>query len=702
MESFRDLTPLFRPRGIAVVGATPRGNRGLEVLRNLRRFGFEGATYAVNPKHDEIDGFPCVPTLGQLGAGTDLVVVAVAAERVVDVVDDAGMAGIPAAVVIASGFGDGGLGERRRDDLRSVLEMHGMVAVGPNCYGLLDVHQKVAAYSGSIVDPLEPGGVALILQSGALTHAVTDSAVDRGLGLSAIVTTGNELSASLADYVAWFANDPCSTVLGIFLEGLRDPVAFAAAARRARTAGKPVVVLATGRSGRGRSAALAHTGAVAGSGSALSGLLRSVGAIQVHDLDEFRETLLLLSSVPAPRAPGAAVVSISGGGTGLMADLAEEMGLSLPELSDDVRVGVQGVLPDFGVAANPLDATGAAAEDPAILPALMGQLARNPSVGAVCFAFNVGHGSLGQEGFYRQQGHLLAAFARTCETPTVAFSMTSGQVDQEIRRTLANANVPLLSGMRPSLTAIGSWLRWYQQDVNDAPPTPAARPLPGHREVVSGYDALAELETMGITIPPYEVVASPEEAAEAAVRVGFPCVLKIESPEILHKTEVGGVQTNLRSPEEVQRAAEAMWEKTRSAAPHAEINGFLVQGMVSGPTLECLLGVVRDPQVGLVLSVAPGGVLVELLGEAASMPVPVGAAQAESMLEGSALSRLLAGYRGAPPLDRQALVDAIVAFSDLAAAYGSGLAAAEINPLLVRARGKGVAAVDCLIIKEKK
>ena len=702
MPAFRDLTPLFRPRAIAVVGASPTGNRGQQVLANLRRFGFGGEVVAVNPRYDEVEGFRCVAKLTDAPEQTDLVVVAVSAQRAVDVVDQAGAIGARAAVVIASGFGEAGTDGQLRDELRAVLDRHDMVAVGPNCYGVLDAHTGLAAYSGSLVDPYERGGVALVLQSGALSHAITDSAVGRGLGLSALVTTGNEVSATLADYVAWLADDPRTTVIGIFLEGLRDPEAFVAACTRARAAGKPVVVLATGRSERGRSAALAHTGAIAGSGGALSGLLRSVGAVQVDDLDEFRESLLLFSSGPRPASDGLAMVSISGGGTGLMADLAERVGLTLPELSDHVRAGVQAVLPDFGSASNPLDATGAAAEDPSILSAVLTELASEPTVGAVGFAFNVGRGSLGQEQLYRQQAEVLAQFARTSGVPTVGLTMTAGPLDEGLCAPLREAGVPLLSGMRAGLVALAGWLRWSEPPLARPEVAVPARVIPGTGTVVGVLEAFAELGAAGVPTSAYELVTEPAAAAAAADRVGLPCVVKIESQDVLHKTDAGGVRVGLASTDEVTRAAEQVLADVRAAHPQAVLDGLLVQQMVTGPTVECLVGVVRDPQAGLVLSVAPGGVLVELLGEAASLPVPVSRAQVESLIDAGPLAKLLVGYRGQQPFDRGALVEAVVSFSRLAAAYGADLAAAEINPLLVRPRGQGVVAVDCLIVKEAR
>ena len=326
------LRPLLNPDSVAVVGASPKGNRGLTVLRNLRRFGGSNRrVYAVHPRLSEVDGVPAFPSLADLPEVPEFVAVTVGADRVVPILEEAGRLGTRAGLVIASGFGEGGVGRERRRALRDVTRRYGMALCGPNCYGVLNAVDGFAAYSGDIVEPFECGHVALVMQSGALTHSITDSAVGRGLGLSHLITTGNELATPLDAYISALVDDARVHVIGVFVEGLRDPVAFAAAARRAHEAGKPVVALTVGRSERGRAAAMAHTGAVAGSDQAMAGFLRSAGVVRVHDIDELRETLIAFSHPKKPPADGAALVSISGGGAGLLADLATDVGVALPQ-----------------------------------------------------------------------------------------------------------------------------------------------------------------------------------------------------------------------------------------------------------------------------------------------------------------------------------------------------------------------------------
>jgi len=699
--SFRNVQPLLAPRGIAVVGASPRGNRGTRVLENLARFGYAGEILVVNPGYDEVAGRRSVPSVADLPEEIDLVIVAVGADRAVDVVRESAEAGIRGFVVIGSGFGEGENGVERGQALTELIEKHDLVVCGPNCYGTLDLASGAAAYSGRIVDPLPAGNVALVMQSGALTHAVTDSAIGRGLAVSAIVTTGNEMSATVSDFVAWYADDETTDVIGVFIEGLRDAAAFAAACRRARERGKQVVVLASGRSDTGRRAAMAHTGAISGAAAALDGLLASVGATQVADLDEFRETLLLFSALagrPEPVAAGVAALSISGGACGLTADMADVVGVALPAFAAPTVAGLGSVLPDFAVANNPLDVTGAAAEDPAILAGALRVAVEDPAVGLVVFAMNVALAGPGQEDFYRHQARILADVATTAGKPVVLVAMTGGALDPGIAEIAAQGDVPVLLGIRPALRAIRSWLESSHAGTPAAPVIERMLEWPSAHHVAAGADALDALVAAGIPVARHRLVGSAAEVAEVVAGFDGPAVLKIESPDIAHKTEAGGVRLRV-SAAAAEDEAIALLADVAAAEPDARIEGVLVQEMVGGERLECLVGVVADPQVGLTMSIAPGGVLAELLGPAAARPVPLTAADAEALIDSSALGALLAGYRGAPAMDRSALVDLAVRFSRLAASLPD-LAAAEMNPVLVGVDGQGVVAVDCLLIRD--
>lgn len=698
--NFRDLQPLLRPRSIAVIGASQRANRGRRVIENLQRFGFEGQMYAVNPKYDDILGVPTVDSIAALPDGVDLIVLALGADAALVAAAEAGERGIGSAVLIGSGFGEGNVGVDRADELRAILAKYDMVACGPNCYGVFDVYSGTAAYAGRIIDPTERGNVALVMQSGALTHAVTDSAMGRGLGLSALVTAGNELSVTVSDYVAWYAQDDNTTTIGVFVEGLRDADKFAAACRLARANGKSVIVLASGRSEIGREAAMAHTGAIAGGPAALDGYLASIGAIRVDDLDELRETLLLFSAMPpaSGQPEGLAALSISGGASGLMADMAETVGMTLPRFNAGIVTELDSILPEFAGHNNPLDVTGAAAEDPTILSRSFEVVATEQSVGAIVFAINVGLTDPVQVDFYRSQVETVAAASANSAKPLVLLAITSGALDPSIAAVADAANMPVLMGLRPGMRALKSWLAAGSLTPSTAGAATTSTPWPFADAVVPGADAMRLLADGGVPMAPFGSATDVAGVRAVVEQIGVPVVLKIESPDIAHKSDVGGVKLKLGTADEAVAAAEEMLRVVGASEPDAMLTGFLAQQMVMGESLEVLVGVVRDPQVGLIVSVAPGGVLAELVGAAPSRPVPASREDIESLLDQSVLAKLLPGYRGSAVYDREALIDAVIAVADLAATLPD-LAALEINPLLVRPEGEGVVAVDALFIR---
>lgn len=705
----RDLRALLNPASIAVVGASPKGNRGLTVLQNLRRFGTSARLYAVHPRLTEVDGVPAFPTLSDLPEVPEFVAITVGADNVPPILEEAGRLGAKAGLIIASGFGEGGVGQDRRNQVVDSARRYGMELCGPNCYGVLNALDGFAAYSGDVVAPFETGSIAMVMQSGALTHSFTDSAVGRGLGLSHLITTGNELVTGLGEYVSALADDDRVRAIGVFIEGLRDPEAFAQAARRAHRAGKPVVALTVGRSEQGQAAAMAHTGAIAGNDQAMAGFLRSAGVIRVDDLDELRETLIAFTHGRRPAGEGAAFVSISGGGAGLLSDLSEAVGLSLPQPTGAAAEAISNRLPDFGTAANPLDATGAAVEDPEILPAVSAELAGVEGVGAVALALNVPGGSLGQEWLYRKQAQQWAELAETSPVPLVAITLVSGTVDAEVHDTLRNAGIPLLVGPRAGLAALQSWLAWHASEPRPVPeplefdvPAQTLRAQIGQAPVLSGKPALDLVSAAGIPTPTSKLVTSADEAAKAVADLGGTVAVKVESAQLAHKTEVGGVVLGVETPEEAADAVRRIQAQVQATAPQTPIDGYLVQSQVAKPQVECLLGAIRDPQVGMVVSVAPGGVLVELGGPVPSRPAPLSKDDVDELLDATPLGRLLGGYRGSPPADREALVDLVIRFSHLVHQLGEDVGAVEINPVLVNRAGHGAIAVDALFIQESQ
>ena len=325
-----------------------------------------------------------------------------------------------------------------------------MKVCGPNCYGIANVHGRCAPYSGGIVEPLVPGNIGFVLQTGAVTHALHDTMIGRGVGISAIVTSGNEAVVELAEYVDWMLDDPATGVIALFIEGLKNPSRFAAVAEKALRVGKPLVALKVGRSEQGQRATLAHTGSVAGSDQAYEGLFRKLGVIRAEDIDDMRETLILLASPRRPRGPGFALASISGGITTMLTDLAERCGLDTPAPSAATQARLAAALPDFGIALNPLDTTGALVENPAMLAEVAAAFLSDPGIGCFAFALNTPLGTAG----HRQRARMLAEVQRVNEKPLVCFSVASAGIDPTTVDTLASEGVPFLMGARETIRAM--------------------------------------------------------------------------------------------------------------------------------------------------------------------------------------------------------------------------------------------------------
>jgi len=690
------------PAAIAVIGASPRGNRGRVILDNIRACGFGGRLYAVSPRHAAIGDLPCHARLADLPEVPDLVAIALPAAAAVAALREAAAAGVRAAVMIAGGFAEGAAaGEVLEGEIRAIARASGMRVCGPNCYGIVNVATGAAPYSGGIVDPLRRGNVGYVLQSGALTHALHDTLRGRGPGISAIVTSGNETVVELAEYVDWLLDDPGTEVVALFIEGLRDPGRFARVAEKALRVGKPIVALKVGRSDRGRRATLAHTGAVAGSDAACEGLFRKWGVIRAGDIDEMRETLVLLAAGRRPAAAGVAIASISGGVTTLLADLAEAAGLETPAPAPATLVRLRAALPAFGVALNPLDTTGALAEDPAILSGVATAFLDDPAIGCFALALNSPAGTPG----HHDRARTLAAIQAGTDKPIVAFAVASAGVDADLVATLAAARIPLLVGARETMLALGRWIGLDRR--RRAMAADRGRPAAGtgrRAELPAGPAVLAEHAASAL-LRPYpglrfvagERAGSAAAAVAAAARLGHPVALKIDSPAIAHKTEAGGVRLGLLDAGAVERAFAAIMAGAAAHAPGARLDGVLVQTMAPRG-LEVLLGIARHAGFGLQLAVGVGGTLVEMLGEVALRPLPLTPADAEEMIDETRLGRLLEGFRGSGRRDRAALVAAILALSDAASDLGPRLEEVEINPLIVLAEGEGAVALDALAV----
>lgn len=699
---------LLRPESIAIVGASDRIGPGFNAWRALGFVGFTGRVYLVNPNKRELFGRPTYPSLDALPDPVDAVFVAVPLEAALDAVRQAAARGAGGAAVLTSGFGEAGpAGARAQQELQAIAEAHGMAVCGPNCLGLINFAGRTALFGTSLPDAVSRGGVAAVVQSGSIGIALLNAA--RGIGLSYLITSGNEAVTAAADYLEFLVDDPEVTVVIAFLEQLRQPERFLAAARRAHALGKPVIVVKTGRSERGRQAVMAHTGAVAGSDQACDAALRAAGVIRVDSLDDLLETALLVSTVrERPRARGVALLSPSGGEIALAMDVAESAGLELPP-APGAAPGLAALLPEFAHAGNPLDLTWTGLYDPSVARRCVELLGAEAAVGTLVLLQDAPRG-LGEQQATRYANLLrsVAEGAAAVGKPLVVVSNLSGEFHPAFEAAAREAGVPLLRGTPEGLFAVARFARWatglgdealpeYAAELAEAS-AEAARRLKGlaTSRLPAEHEARRVLETYGVQGPREALAMTAGDAAEAADRIGYPVVLKGLVENLLHKTEAGLVRVGLRSRAEVEGAARGVIERARGLGS-GRLLGLLVQEQVR-PVAELLVGARLDPDFGPIVVVGGGGEVVELYRDVAVRLAPVAQPVALAMVGETRAGRLLGGWRGRPAGDVGALARTVVALSRLIADCRAEVAEVEINPLAVLEQGRGAVALDCLLV----
>jgi acetate---CoA ligase (ADP-forming) len=688
-------TALLQPRSIALVGASDRQGPGQRVLSNLMTVGFTGGLYLINPKRATVSGRRTYPALSALPDSPDLVVAAVNREAAVEAMAEAAQIESKAGLLLGAGFGESDERGRELDhQLKGVTG--GMALMGPNCLGFVNLEDRVAPYSGPLMEQAECGNVALISNSGALACTLTGIAAERNIRFSHVITTGNQMDLSVEDYINYMATRPPVRVIACYVEGFQDGRRLLEALETAQAAEKMVVLLKAGRTKLGGEAALTHTGAVAGSDIVQQSLWRSSGVLIANDLEEFSALIQLCSLSRKPAGPNLGVITISGGERLLLADFAERMNLPLARLGQDTRRELAEVLPVFGSASNPLDTTGMGlVEGDGTGHATASRiLANDPEVDVIVICEDAKNGWVQA----RQESDLFVdGIAATWEAvsdlgkPVVVLTPSTGQLDERARRFLKDHGLPLLIGLQPGMSALAQFIH---RQFGAQPPAlaGAARyPAAKNSKSTTGYDAMQRLKRAGADVWATEMAGSEEEAVLAASMLGYPVALKLDGSGILHRTEIDGVRLDLHSAPEVRTA----WrELTANALAHGiTASSVLVQRMVEGG-VELFVGAMRDEQFGPVVMCGAGGVFLELIDDVSVALAPMDLLQAQRMVESTKAFRLLQGWRGAAAADMAALYRNLVAISELAAE--PDVEALDINPLIVL--DDGVALVDTKLV----
>jgi acetate---CoA ligase (ADP-forming) len=679
-EPLRSLLDRFiRPRTIALVGATERSIWSVAAHDNLVRFGFAGRIIPVNPKGGVIHGLPAATSCAAAGESIDAALLMVPATALLETIEDLRSAGVAGAVLLSSGFAEmGSAGAAQQAGLAQAARKSGIRLLGPNCLGFVNYVDGTPMWTTPLRRPTPGPTFALVSQSGALAAHLEQSAHQQSIGLTHIISTGNEADIDVADAIDYLAANSPARAIALFLETVRHPARFAKAVAYADSVGKPVVVLKVGSSEAAAQAAQAHTGSLVGNDRVFDALCRQLGMTRVRSLEELVVTADLFARL-GPVAPGLGLIAMSGGLGEIATDQAECEGTRIPRLASSTMAALRETLPAFATPNNPLDLTGAAMLEPDLITRAMGVTSRDPEIGLIAYVFDppVRKDKLGfAEGFMRAIG----AGVKASSKPSLMLSATFSPVSRETRA-LAEDNGIIYSGggLRHVLRAIGQLCRWSAR--RGRANIPLATVSPANTQPRTEREVLNHLAAFGLDVIPGAVAGSADEAVVAARKIGGPVVLKIASPNILHKTEVGGVALKLVGEDAVRAAHDALRGRVAAARPDARIDGVIVSPMRMGG-VELFVGTMRDPQYGAAIAVGLGGVFVEVLKDTSLRLLPVTEQDALEMLDELRGRAILDGFRGAPAVNRQAVAKAIVAIGNAALALAPNLVSLEVNPLL--------------------
>lgn len=686
-------TALLTPKSVVVIGASERSRWSVALLDNLTRLGFGGTVHLVNRSGKTVDGRATAPSCAVLGEKVDLGVVLVPAEGVVDAIGDLAAAGARSAIVLSSGFAEtGGAGAAGQERLLEAARAAGVRLLGPNSLGTMNFVEATVVWATPVGAPSSCTGVGLVSQSGATAFFLATMADRQDIALSHVVSTGNEADLDSATLACTLAADPHTRAIAMFLESVRRPERFLAAAQAANAAGKPLVVLKVGASAVTARSALAHTGALVGDDAVFGGICERYGVIRVGSLEDLMATADIVGRTGRLRPGGLCVISNSGGICEVAADTASSLGLDLPEVPAAVGAVLREAVPAYATPHNPLDLTGGVV--PGDCGRIVAALGAAPEYAALLVPFYpVPDGDPAADGRLAELHRHLSTALREAPAAGLLVSYTPAALTATGRETVRDLGMPYLAcGMDRALTGLRHAFGWSRHPARDAAPAAAPTGSPIGERPRGEFDTLELMGRHGVPVVPMQLVVDEAGARAAAMAAGGPVVVKIASADIAHKSEIGGVELAVVGPD----AASAAFARVLAAGrrqPGARIDGVLIAPQRE-PGVELFVGCSRDPLWGPVLTVGLGGVWVELLADVAIRPLPVTPAVVRDMLASLKAARLLAGSRGLPAADLDVVSTAIVAIGEVALRLGPDLVALEVNPLWVH--GDRVEALDGL------
>lgn len=697
------LDALLRPRSIAVIGASrSAGSIGHQIVANLVSHGFTGAVYPINPNASAICSIPAYPSIESLPHTVDMAVVAVPKDTVPGVVEACGRAGIHGVVVISAGFREvGGEGIERERALMEIVKRYDMRMVGPNCMGVLNSHPAVSM--NATFAPVMPpcGGAAFVSQSGAVGINVLDYARELGIGIAQFVSVGNKPDVSGNDLLEQWENDPTVEQILMYVENFGNPRNFLSIARRVARH-KPIIVVKAGRSQAGARAASSHTGALAASNDIVDAMLEQAGVLRADSIEEMFDMVMAFTGERRPGSRRTAVITNAGGPGILAADALEARGLEVVALADSTLEKLKPLFPPEASVRNPLDMIASA--HPESYRAALNTILDDPNVDSALAIFVPPLG-VNQQDVARAIG---GAAELHPDKPVLAVLMGVEGLPQG-RAELHRAGVPAYTFPESAARALAALCRHNEWSSR---PEPSSTPITvdstaaqlvlnrtaGVERKLPEVEALELLKSYGIATAPLYLAHTAEEAIAIAERIGMPVAMKASSPRLLHKSDAGGVQLNVATADEVRMAFHKIAENVRHTLPDAQLSGIVVQKMVKSD-VELIVGMTRDSSFGPVVLFGLGGLFAEVLHDVTMRIAPVSHNDALEMIDGIRGKRLLDGYRGLPPVDRELLADLLVRVSQLALDH-PGITELDINPLV--ATPQGLLAVDARVLLSQK
>ncbi|KHL25313.1 CoA-binding protein [Croceibacterium mercuriale] len=695
------LDRLLRPRSVAVVGASDRpGALGATLLNNLVQY-FAGTIYPVNPKRDELLGLKVWHDVADLPDGIDCAVLAIPRAFVLPAVRDLAARGCGAVVIYSAGFSEAGeAGEAEQRELADIAAAHGMVIEGPNCLGATNYVDRVPlsfVETNMQVPPAGTRSVGIASQSGALAAVLATTLHPRGCHVSTSVSTGNEAALGVEDVIDWLVDDPATHVISLYVESVRRPAAFMAAAARARTAGKPVVLLHPGKSSRARESAATHTGAMAGDHQLMRAKLERLGIIFADTLEELGDITEIALRCPSLPGVNMAVLGESGALRGLAFDIAEDLGLDLVDLNDANSPALRAALPDFVPVSNPADITAAGLAEPEIYTRVLSALLADERVGSVVAAIIQSDPVTSRIKF----PHIIrAAGGNVAGKPLIFAGVDAGaDVPPEYVADLRAAGIPWFPSTERAYRAIARLADLSRRDLTDRTRPPIALPdLGGVRGMVPEYRAKALLRGAGIAFPSGQFAASAAEAVLAAEAIGYPVVMKAQSAALGHKSDAGGVILHLRDAGAVEQAFARIFDNVGAYDAAIVLDGVLVEAMGRMGT-EMIVGARSDPEWGPVVLAGFGGVTAEILGDVTLFTPDMDQAAVHGGLLQLKQAAILRGYRGAPALDVAALAALIVRVGQVMTG-NPAIREIDLNPVIIYPEGEGVMPLDALMLTD--